>query len=237
MHHVLLDRWSRQTSPLHNRDARAKIFGLLAFLVLLATTPADAAITLGGDTALLISGVLLARLPVAAVLLRAMIVLPLSLTFGAISWAAGDPGRGAALIEKSYLSTVAVILVIGTTPMPALLNALRVLGLPSVLGMVTQSIYRYLFVISEQAQHVRLAAACRGGTGQGRRKLRFRAASGALAVLFARSYYRAEGIHRAMLARGFQGKFFQLKPQRFRTADGVFTFALITLLILLRVPL
>ena len=54
---------------------------------------------------------------------------------------------------------------------------------------------------------------------------RFRAAAGALAVLFARSYGRAEEIHRAMLARGFQGHFQPLFAPQFRTVDAVFAAA------------
>ena len=43
MRHILLDRWSQGTSPLHRRDARVKILALLVFLIVLATTPANAA--------------------------------------------------------------------------------------------------------------------------------------------------------------------------------------------------
>jgi hypothetical protein len=59
-------------------------------------------------------------------------------------------------------------------------------------------------------------AASRGG-------LSFRAAAGALAVLFARSYARAGDIHRAMLARGFSGRFHPLAALRFLPADARFT--------------
>lgn len=236
MHHVLLDRWSRQASPVHSLDPRAKIVALGVFLVLLATAPPDAALTFSADAALLVAGILAAQIPLTGVLVRAMVVLPFSLTFGAISWAAGDPWRAVALIEKSYLSTVAVLLVIATTPLPAFLNALRALGVPSLLVMVTQYIYRYLFVVSEQAQHARIAAACRQGNLPRRKGLRFAGASGALAVLFARSYSRAEGTHRAMLARGFQGKFPPLTPRRFRPVDGIFAVAITGILILVRIP-
>lgn len=236
LHHVLLDRWSQQVSPLHARDPRAKIIVLIAFLVLLATTRPDAALTLGTDAVLLLAGILIAGLPAGGLLLRAMVVLPFSLTFGAITWAAGDSLRAIGLIEKSYLSTVAVLLVVGTTPLPAFLRGLEALRAPRLLIMIAQFLYRYLFVISEQAQHARLAAACRQGTIGHHRRLRFRAASGVLAVLFARSYYRAEGIHRAMLARGFQGKLKTLNPLRFGAADGIFALAVTGLLILVRTP-
>lgn len=68
---------------------------------------------------------------------------------------------------------------------------------------------------------MRLAALCRQGLKRSRR-WRFQAAAGALGVLFARSWERADGIHRAMLARGFSGRFPQLTPAPFRAADVAF---------------
>jgi len=41
-------------------------------------------------------------------------------------------------------------------------------------------------------------------------------------VLFARSWQRADGVHQAMLARGFQGRFVIAAPAAFRAADGLF---------------
>jgi cobalt/nickel transport system permease protein len=234
MHHVLMDQWSQGSSALHNRDPRAKILTLLAFLVVLATTPPNAFPTLVIDAAVLLAGILIAGLPLASLLLRAMAVLPFSLTFGLISWLAGDRLRALGLVEKSYLSTVAVLLVVGTTTLPMLLSGLEALGGPRLLVLVAQFLYRYLFVVSEQAQHLRLAAACRQGTVR-RRRSGFRAAAGSLAVLFARSYYRAEGIHRAMMARAFSGKFAVLRRLRFRWADGLFTLAIAAFLILVRI--
>jgi cobalt/nickel transport system permease protein len=234
MHHVLMDQWSQASSPLHSRDPRAKILALLAFLVVLATTAADAFFTLAIDAAVLLAGILIAGLPPGSLLLRAMMILPFSLTFGLISWLAGDRLRALGLVEKSYLSAVAVLLIVGTTPLPLLLGGLETLGIPRLLVLVAQFLYRYLFVVSEQAQHLRLAAACRQASGR-RRRLGFRAAAGALAVLFARSYYRAEGIHRAMMARAFSGRFALLKRAQFGLADGLFTLAIASFLILVRI--
>ena len=234
MHHVLMDQWSQGSSPLHNRDPRAKILALAAFLIVLTTTASNAYRTLGIDSAVLLAGILIAELPPLSLLLRALAVLPFSLTFGLISWLTGDHLRATGLVEKSYLSTVAVLIVIGTTPLPLLLSGLEALGAPRLLILVAQFLYRYLFVISEQAQHVRLAAACRQGTERLRRS-GFHAAAGALAVLFARSYYRAEGIHRAMMARAFSGKFALLRRLHFRLADGLFASGLAAFLILVRI--
>jgi cobalt/nickel transport system permease protein len=234
LHHILLDRWSQGASPLHRLDARAKILTLLLFLIVLATTPADAVAILATYAALLAAAILIARLPMTGILSRSMVVLPFSLTFALISWLAGDPGRALALVEKSYISTVAVLLLAGATPLPLLLGGLERLGTPRLLVLVAQFLYRYLFVLSEQAQHMRLAAACRQGSATAGRRSGFRAATGALAVLFARSYERAEGIHQAMRARGFSGRFSLLNSQQFCARDGVFLALVALFLILVR---
>lgn len=229
MHHVVLDQWSRGASPLHRRDPRAKIIPLLVFLVVLATAhralPLLAAVLL----AMLCAAILWARVPLRGALTRAALVLPFTLVFASASWMAGDPARGAALVLKSYLSALAALLVVSTTPLPSLLRGIEMMGAPRFLLMVAQFLYRYLFVISEQAQHMRKAAAARGGS--------FRGAAGALAVLFARSYQQAGEIHRAMLARGFQGRFQPLSAPHFHPADVAFLLAGSAIPVALRVAL
>lgn len=208
MHHVVIDRWSRRASLIHAREPRIKLIALAIFLISVATTPGASAAAASGYLAVLIAAILLSGLPLGGVLARAAAVLPFSAAFAVVSWLSGDTQRAAALIGKSYLSAVAVLLVVATTPLERFVRAMEALGTPRLVALVVLFLYRYLFVISEQAQHMRVAAACRaprrtrlsGGIG-------FRAAAGAVGVLFARSYARAEGIHRSMFARGFEGRF------------------------------
>ena len=231
-----MDQWSRGGSPLHARDPRAKTLAVLVFLVVLATTAPQAYGTLAIYAVLLVAAILIARLPFWGLVARAAVVLPFSLLFGAISWFMGDPVRALGLIEKSYLSTVSVLILVGTTPFASLLQGMESLGAPRLLILLAQFLYRYLFVISEQAQHMRIAAASRhGARRQTHRKSRIHAASGALAVLFARSYQRAEGIHRAMLARGFTGKLSTLDRRAFHFSDALFAAGVAAFLILVRV--
>jgi len=67
------------------------------------------------------------------------------------------------------------------------------------------------------------AALSRGATAGGMvaHATRFKAAAGALAVLFARSYGRAGDVHNAMLSRSFQGRFPTLSTLHLHTADVV----------------
>lgn len=228
MHHVVLEGWSHGTSLFHRRDPRAKIIVLLIFLIVVATAHHQLPILASALMLVLCGTVVSAGLPLAKVLVRAGVVLIFTLALALSSWIAGDPERALALVLKSYLSALAVLLVVATTPMPDLLQGLESTRVPRFLLMVAQFLYRYLFVISDEAQHMRKAAAARGGG-------HFIASAGALAGLFARSYSRAEDIRHAMLARGFPGHFHTLQKLHFRRSDTAFTVLASVLPVLLRV--
>lgn len=224
MHRLTVDRWSRGQSLLHRRDPRGKILALFVFLVVVATARHGLAFLLPLLFLLLSAAFLAARVPLTAALLRAAVVLPFTIVFAWISWYAGDPRLGILLAAKSYLSALAVLLLVATTGVPSLFNGLAAIGLPRFLLLVAQFLYRYSFVISEEARYMGKAAAARGASLKYRvpSSLGFRAAAGAVAVLFARSYARAESIHQAMLARGFYGRFQSLDAPSFRMADAWF---------------
>ncbi len=223
MHHVEVEGWSRGASPLHRRDARCKLAALTAFLIAVSTTPVSSSarvrLVYAAYGALLASAATASRVPIAGLLRRAALVLPFSATFALITWWSGDPQRALAIAEKSFLSGFGALLLIATTPLTSLLAALEWLRVPRLLILVTQFIYRYLFVISEQAQHMRLAAQSRHGPAGSRGSRRAGNAAGMVSVLFARSWERADGIYRAMLARGFSGRFIPSVRPHLHPAD------------------
>jgi cobalt/nickel transport system permease protein len=228
VHHVVLDRWSRLASPLHRWDARLKFLALLIFLVTLGLqrSPARALVL----AAPLLATLAISGLPAWPVLVRAAFVLPFSATFAGLAWLMGDGQRAGLLLEKSYLSALAVVLVVGSTPMPSLLAAFEWLGIPRALVLTIQMVYRYLFVIFEKAQHMRQAVLCRTGT-QPQRRLLLRSGAGLMAVLFGGAHEHAAGVHHAMLARGFAGRLPLLQPAKFRPVDWALLALAVTLTI------
>ena len=218
MHHLVIDRWSRGLSPLHRRDPRAKLAALLVFLVALSTTRPGAQWAFAAYAILLIVAVNRARLPLLGLAGRAALVLPFSATFALITWWSGDSLRALALAEKSFLSGMAALLLVATTPLTGWTAALESWHAPRMLILIIQFVYRYLFVIAEQVQRMRWAAVCRGSHTTGG----FRLMSGLVGVLFARSWQRADGIYNAMLARGFRGRFVPAPPAPFRAGDALF---------------
>ena len=233
MHHLVIDRWSRGSSPLHQCDPRAKLAALLVFLVTLSTTPSAAQAVFAGYAVLLIIAASRAHLPLRGLAGRAALVLPFSATFALLTWWSGDSIRALALAEKSFLSGTAALLLVGTTPLTGWTAALESWRAPRMLILVIQFVYRYLFVIAEQAQRMRWAALCRKGSQRGS----FRLAAGLIGVLFARSWQRADGIYHAMLARGFRGRFVPAAPAPFRASDALFLCACLAGCLVIRILL
>jgi cobalt/nickel transport system permease protein len=236
VHHLVIDRWSRGSSFLHQRDPRAKLAALLLFLIVLSTTPTSVQGAFGGYAVVLIIAVYMARLPILGLTGRAALILPFSATFALLTWWSGDSLRALALVEKSFLSGLAALLLVATTPLTGWTAALESWRVPRMLILVMQFVYRYLFVIAEQAQRMRWAAACRGSQKQPKTRA-FRLAAGLVGVLFARSWLGADGIYHAMLARGFRGRFVPAAPAPFRASDAVFLSACLAGCLAIRVLL
>jgi cobalt/nickel transport system permease protein len=142
----------------------------------------------------------LARTPIFKLLGKAALILPFSGVLAVAAWWSGDATRAWTLATRSYISIFAVVLFSATTPVTVWTAALESWRVPATLILVMQFLHRYLFVIADEARRMQTASRARGG-------FRFDAATGALGVLFARSWRRSEMVHRAMLARGFRGRF------------------------------
>jgi cobalt/nickel transport system permease protein len=218
---MAIESWARRSSLLHSLDPRAKLLALLAYLAAVSTAPpklAPAAAPLLALPWLLLA---ISRLPVLPLITRAAWILPLPLAFAALAWLTGDPARGAALLLKSSLSALASLIIVSATPLPRLIAGFERLGLPRILALTIQLIYRYLFVLSSQAGQMRAAAQSRRAEGRFHRRFSD-AAAGTLAVLFATAQSHAAGIRNAMLARGYTHSIPLLTPLRWTWPDTLF---------------
>lgn len=199
-----------------------KILVTLVLLVAIATLTVRTVALGAVYFLLLITAVLVARLPLLRMLRGAAVVLPFAVCFAVVAALAGDPARGAMLVLRGYLSAFAAMLPIATTPMPDLIAGLEWLRAPGFLLQVMQFLYRYLSVLTQEASAMRQAGLARAGS---MRSFRFRHAAAAAGVLFARSHARALAIHRAMLSRGFEGRMPAVHRRVFRLGDAGFTAA------------
>ena len=115
----------------------------------------------------------------------------------------------ASVLVKSWASVTAAVLLTSTTPAFQLLAALRALKIPELLVVVVMLMYRYMFVLVDEAQRMMRSRAARSaGTGRGTGgsvAWRAKVAGGMAGSLFLRTLDRTERIYMAMLARGYDG--------------------------------
>jgi cobalt/nickel transport system permease protein len=104
---------------------------------------------------------------------------------------------------KAFLSLLLFNLLIFTTPIPLILQALAILRVPPLLVTIMTSMCRYLDVLIRETQTMRRAALSRNLLIRPR-TARF-VVGHLIGGLFIRTYDRGERIHQAMLSRGYQG--------------------------------
>lgn len=204
-------------SPVHRLPAQVKLVSLVCFVICVVSTPARVFWAFGVYAALVIAGVVLAKLPAATVLRRLAVETPflvfaLLLPFVAqgprtdvLGVSLSDAGVLGAwnILAKGTLGVVAAIILSATTGPRDLLTGLERLRLPRTLIAILSFMIRYVSVVSGDLQRMRVARESRGYAGGGAGHLK--AVAAGAGSLFVRSYERGERIHLAMVARGYDG--------------------------------
>lgn len=201
----------------HHLAPHVKVAAAVAFVFAVALTPRSTLWPYAVDAAVLVSVIRVARLRPRFVATRALVVLPfvgfaVLIPFVAsgervdvLGVAVSEEGlRSAAhVLAKALLGVVTSIVLAATTELPRLLAGLDRLRVPPVLTQIAGFMLRYLEVVAGELRRMRTSMTARGYDPRWIGQVRpIAAASGAL---FVRSYERGERVHRAMLARGYDG--------------------------------
>jgi cobalt/nickel transport system permease protein len=195
-------RQGSEGSPLYHVDARAKLIFLLTMLVGLALLRSPSLLQSASYLFFILLIAFMGRLPVLQIAYTSVLAFPFVGFFSFTIYLAGDAPRAWAILAKSYLSALTVLVCVTATPLPDFISAATFFKFPQFLLGITQVIYRYLFVLAEQVKTMQIAFQARGGRG---RRLTALAFSGMLAVLFGKSYQKATVVSHAMLSRGYSG--------------------------------
>jgi cobalt/nickel transport system permease protein len=126
-----------------------------------------------------------------------------------------QPGleRFLSIALKSWISVQAAILLAACTPFPDLLLAMRAVRLPRLLVAIFGLMWRYLFVLADEALRLMRARLSRSGHSDlpglkpgGSLAWRARVTGGMAGSLFLRAFERSDRIYMAMVARGYDGE-------------------------------
>jgi cobalt/nickel transport system permease protein len=246
MHHHFIDRYAMGDSPIHRLDARAKLAAVLAYSVVLISFDRYAVADLAPMAMLPLAMLWFAGVPVWFALRRVVILspfilmlvlmspiydrLPRAVTFGPWHYALSGGWLTAADIAiKFALGVLVLTATMCTTRFALLLEAMRRLGMPQMVVLQLGFLYRYVFVLIDEAMRVRRARDFRGASlaPVGRR---LAAVGGVIGTLFVRTLDRSQRVHLAMAARGYRGEPHSLSQLRFTGVDALFLVAVVAYL-------
>lgn len=245
MHHHFIDRFAYQDSPIHRLDPRAKTIAVVAYSIALISLPRYA---IPSPWYAIFPAILLlwGGIPLRFVAKHTLLVSPFILFAAVLSpvfdrtpifvghvMMRGGWVTAISLMIRFVLGMAALIGLASTTRFPELLKGLEQMHVPRILITQLRFLYRYLFVLVDEAMHMRQARQARDA-GKGPWLGRWRAGGGQIGVLFLRTLETAERMHLAMIARGYDGTIRLLRSLRWSTADTVFLLSVAAYLSIVR---
>jgi len=228
-----LDIIARDTTWVHRLDPRTKLITTLIFIITVVSVDKYAITQLIPFVIYPLTLVTLGNMPIGYILKKICLVAPFAIILGAFNpfidrtaliyigsfgISGGWVSFGSLMIRFGLTIGTALVLV-GITSFNGICLALEKLGVPKVFVTQLLFLYRYLFVLLDEAVRMSRARVLRtiGASGPGLRT--FGSMAGHLLLRAAR---RAERIHLAMLCRGFDGHVRLMTNTSFGTRDLVF---------------
>jgi cobalt/nickel transport system permease protein len=238
MHIHFLDPYRERQSVIHALDPRVKFVFTLAFILTMALLPFGAWPVYVLMLTVSLSITVLSELGVKYVLKRSLLALPfvlaavpllftvpgpalVTIPIGSLSLTITVSGleRLLSILFKSWVSVQMAIVFAAATPFPDMLLAMRAVKIPRLFVSLFGLMWRYMFVMVDEAIRLMRARSARSGAIEGSRSggsivWRAKVTGGMAGNLFIRSIDRGERIYDAMSARGYDGEIraFPLPP-------------------------
>lgn len=237
-----LDPYIEGRSLIHRLDARIKLLLVVAFILTTALTPQGAWPVYVLLLALAVAVEIVSELGIGFYLKRAILAAPFILAAIPVLFTIPGPTlvqlpfdlaissagvvRFASIAVKSWISVQMAIMLASTTPFPSLLMAMRALRMPRLLVAVISLMWRYLFVMVDEALRMLRARDARSAHSElpgfrtgGSLTWRAKITGGMAGSLFLRSLERSDRIYNAMLARGYDGEVRSLPQPAIRPGE------------------
>lgn len=241
-----MERTAGQSSLLHSIDARAKLLVTLCFLATVLSLPPARISTLICFIIYPILACAMAGIGYGRIIKRSLFVLPFILFIGLFNpildrqvvFYVGNLAITSGWISffsiliRALISVQAVFILIHSTGFYTLCRGMQRIGIPSLLTTQLLLVYRYIFVLLQEALSMDRA---RQSRSFGRKAYPVRMWGIFIGQLLIRTIDRSERIHRAMLSRGFTGTIEGMGQSTWRTRDTLYLLAWCLLLLLLRI--
>ena len=224
---------SRGESVLHSLDARAKTLAVVIYIVMVLSVSLD---SLQGIVLFWVFPIIacaMGGIGYGEVLKKSLYTLPFIAFIGIFNpifqrepmLYVGDVAisRGwvefLSIILRGLLSVQMVLVLIMTTGFYRVCRGMSRMGMPAVFTTQLLLVYRYIYVLVEEAIDMDRA---RKSRSYGRKGYGLKMWGTFVGQLLIRTVSRAQRIHLAMLSRGFTGELYSLVKTRWRSRDTVF---------------
>jgi cobalt/nickel transport system permease protein len=203
-----LDRYGRNRSLCHRLPPRLKLLLTLGVVLAGVSIPVRFWPAYGVLMSLVFIGHSVAHIPLSYLARRLAIFMPmvcmLSLSVPISQGFAAGWEIMAGILFRTTLSFVAMLWLVNVMPFDQLLVTLRQLWFPDIIVAMLSFMYRYIFVLWDELDKMRVARRARsfGGVSLWHR---WTSAAQLIGMLLIRAMERAERVHGAMCARGWDG--------------------------------
>ena len=211
MRHTFIDKYTYRDSLIHRLDPKLKIaFTLVSLFLLIVVTEIDALQLYLWEIYgifLTLMGIVLfiSKIPIWAILKKTVLVLPFVFFILLLNLAVGIPiERIIQIGTKTILSVLTLVILISTTKFHSILVVLKRWHIPGIIVQTLAFIYRYFFILIDEAQKMVNTFRMRGG-GLSRWQV-MKIMSAIIGNLFIRSYERAERVFWAMIMRSSESE-------------------------------
>jgi cobalt/nickel transport system permease protein len=204
-------------SVCHRLPSGAKLGLTFAVVLMAVLIPPESWPLSGLLFCVIFAGQTLANIPMRYLLRRLMLFLPpvvlVALSFPMSQGFQAGWSMSAAIVIRSSLALMAGIWMVHVLPIEELLKTLKRYKVPMVLIATLAFAYRYVFVLWEELDKMRTARRARS-FGNPSLWTRWKISVQLLGMLLLRALNRAERVHGAMCARGWDGEIRTLEASR-----------------------
>ena len=205
-------------SVVHSLPSHLKIIAVLFFVLVVVSTPITYWPAFVIFLTLVVSAAIAGKIAIPTLAKRALIEIPF-IFFAVLMPFFGTGERfelgplnlyrdgllaGLSIVAKGTLGVLSAVILSTTTTAREILRGLERLRLPTIMVQIASFMLRYVNVISDEMERMKIARQSRGFDATGVKHWKVIATSAA--ALFIRSYERGERVHLAMLSRGFDGE-------------------------------
>ncbi len=227
MKHSFIDKYSKLDSLVHKLDPRTKIISFFMFIIFVITTPQADFFQFASYAAVILLVILLSKVPLGYIFKRACVIIPFVVLVAIFVPFMNETQDGFRIfwnvLIKSFLAILATIMLSSATKFPELLHGFELLKLPKILILILSFMYRYIFVLTDEAGRMERARSSRYFGGEYLRQAKI--IGNIIGLLFIRAYERGERVYQSMAARGFDGEIITINKTRFSSRD-IYYFAI-----------